>query len=65
MKNKDKKITLDDLADELMFEIYQKMQFRSISQLEEGEMKKVFKKFFRKAIKINNKIFDNESTTTN
>ena len=65
MKNKDKKITLDDLADELMFEIYQKMQFRSISQLEEGEMKKVFKKFFRKAIKINNKIFDNESTATN
>ena len=65
MKNKDKKITLDDLADELMFEIYQKMQFRSISQFEEGEMKKVFKKFFRKAIKINNKIFDNESTATN
>lgn len=65
MKNKDKKITLDDLADELMFEIYQKMQFRSNSQLEEGDMKKVFKKFFRKAIKIHDKIIDNEPATTN
>jgi len=63
MKHKEKKITLDDLADELMFEVYKTMFFRNFP--EEGNMKNTFKKFFRKAIKLNNKNNNDEPDTAN
>jgi len=59
MKQKVKKITFVDLADDLMFEVYKKMMFREALP-EEGNMKKIFKKYFKKAIKINNPNINNE-----
>lgn len=60
-QQKEKKITFQDLADDLMFEVYKTMQFRT-GLPEEGNMKKLFKKFFKKAIKINNPKLENDGT---
>ncbi|MCK9273086.1 hypothetical protein M0P65_06075 [Candidatus Gracilibacteria bacterium] len=67
MKHKEKKITFNDLADDLMFEVFQKMTFKN-TLTEEVAMKKIFKKYFKKAIKINNPDINKENgsdSTTN
>ena len=61
---KPKKITLTDLADDLMFETYKLMMFRD-KLPEEGNMKKIFRKYLRKAMQLaTNTLTENGSDTT-
>ena len=61
---KPKKITLTDLADDLMFETYKLMKFVETIP-KETEMKKIFRKYLRKAMQLaTNTLTENGSDTT-